>query len=52
MPEVERITPTTIEPGIVLTDAFNPLDLWAVDDLEYLRGLTLKNLRWDVVLAD
>lgn len=52
VPEVERITPTTIEPGIVLTDAFNPLDLWAVDDLEYLRGLTLKNLRWDVVLAD
>lgn len=50
--EVDDAVPIEIEPGLVLTDAYNPLDLWAVDDLEYLRGLTLKTLRWDVVLAD
>ncbi len=50
--EVDGAAPIVIEPGLVLTDAYNPLDLWAVDDLEYLRGLTLANLRWDIVLAD
>ncbi|HEV7734467.1 MAG TPA: fused MFS/spermidine synthase [Candidatus Binatia bacterium] len=50
--EVDDVAPIAIEPGLVLTDAYNPLDLWAVDDLEYLRGLTLTTLRWDVVLAD
>jgi spermidine synthase len=50
--EVDGVTPIELEPGMVLTDAYNPLDLWAVDDLEFLRALTLKNLRWDVVLAD
>lgn len=50
--EVDGLQPITVEPGLVLTDAYNPLDLWAVDDLEYLRGLTLGLLTPDVVLAD
>jgi spermidine synthase len=50
--EVAGRAPITVEPGLVLTDAYNPLDLWAVDDLEFLRGLTLGLLPPDVVLAD
>ena len=53
VPEVYGVKPTTLHGvGSVLTDDYNPLDLWSLEAHEEWRRLALANLPWDVLLAE